>query len=109
LENDHNTLLRELQTLANNSSTGNDSLPTSENEMARHHQDMMKNLTGQEFDRQWLQHMHMMHEQKVQMFEQAESNNSVQDAQLRIWMNKTLPTLRKHRDMLAQQLNSQKR
>jgi predicted outer membrane protein len=77
--------------------------------MAKHHLDMMKNLTGQEFDRQWLQHMHMMHEQKVQMFEQAESNNSIQDAQLRIWVNKTLPTLRKHRDMLAQQLNSQNR
>ncbi|HLO82114.1 MAG TPA: DUF4142 domain-containing protein [Chitinophagaceae bacterium] len=106
LENDHNSLLRELQAMAKNPVNGADSIPTSENDMAKQHMDMMKNMTGQEFDRQWLQHMHMMHDQKIRMFEQAETNNSIQDAELRIWVEKTLPTLRKHRDMLAQTLNA---
>jgi len=107
LETDHNAALRELQALAGNEDAAlADSLPNMESDHAKHHLDMMRNLAIDEFNSQWLSHMHMMHDQKIQMFEQAVANNSIQDEEIRAWVTKILPTLRKHRDDLAQAMNN---
>lgn len=106
IENDHNALLRQLQTLARTGNMTSDSIPTMENDQARSHLEMMKGMSGLEFNTQWLQHMHTMHEQKIMLFEQAEANNSIPDTDLRNWVSKTLPILRKHRDQLAQAMTS---
>jgi putative membrane protein len=106
IENDHNALLRQLQTLARSGNMPSDSIPTMESDEAKSHLDMMKGTSGQEFDNQWLQKIHAIHEQKIRWFEQAEANNSIQDTELREWVRKTLPTLRKHRDQIAQAMSS---
>lgn len=101
LENDHNTVIRELQSLARNNNLSQDSLPTMEGRMGKQQMDQLQNSGGDEFDKLWAQQMLTNHEQKIQMFEQMQSNEQITDSNIKNWVVKTLPTLRKHRDELS--------
>lgn len=105
IENDHNNVIKELKTLAGNSNIRSDSLPTMEGKMGRQHMDMLQNSGGEDFDKMWVQQMHSMHEQKIQMFEQMQNNDQITDSNVKSWITKTLPTLRKHRDDLSRFMN----
>ena len=51
-------------------------------------------LNGEQFDRAYMQHMLKDHEKTVSLFEQG--SKQLEDAELRGWAEKTLPTLRQH-------------
>lgn len=56
----------------------------------------LSRLTGDAFDRAYMQHMVKDHEMDVRAFEQAA--RQVDDAELKAWIEKALPTLREHLD-----------
>src|SRR5262249_12263671 len=54
----------------------------------------LASLNGSEFDREFIRQMVTDHEQTIAKFESAQ--NTVQDADLKMFITKTLPTLREH-------------
>jgi putative membrane protein len=54
----------------------------------------LNRLAGEQFDRAYMQDMVKDHEKDVRMFEQA--SKQLEDAELRAWILKMLPTLREH-------------
>ena len=69
-------------------------LPT---EVAQKHKDMashVSSMSGKEFDKMYVMHMVEDHEADVTAFETAA--NTAQDADLKAWAAKTLPTLQDH-------------
>jgi putative membrane protein len=66
-------------------------------EMGREHQDLYKKLSGMsgnDFDHAYMQSQLKDHEKAVSLFEDASKN--CEDAHLKAWATRTLPTLRSH-------------
>lgn len=59
--------------------------------------DAMAKLSGAEFDRAYIRHMVNDHVQDVALFERESSRTK--DADLKAWVDETLPTLKEHRHM----------
>lgn len=95
---DHSRANQELQELATAKGLA---LPA---ELAGNHKatvDDLSGLTGAEFDRMYMQHMTSDHQSDVAEFERAAA--TAEDADLKAWATKTLPTLKQHLQ-LAQQV-----
>ncbi|MEJ8801324.1 DUF4142 domain-containing protein [Pontibacter sp. H249] len=72
--------------------------------MSQDHMDQMQNLrdkTGADFDKAYMDLMVSSHEEAVSLFEDA--SNNIQDAEIQNFANTTLPKLRQHHER-AQQL-----
>ena len=88
---DHSQANEELQQLA---TTKGLALPT---ELAGEHKDAMEHLSslsGADFDKQYMKHMVEDHEKDVAEFDKA--STTANDADVKTWAGKTLPTLRSH-------------
>jgi putative membrane protein len=92
---DHTQMLSDMKTLAGKKnvqvptgSTGDTSMLAS-----------MRSSAGKDFDNSWSGHMLTMHEAKIKELENALSQT--QDADLKASINKALPKIRAHRDMLS--------
>lgn len=94
---DHTRSNAELMSIA---SQKNVDLPKS---MMDEHQsmvDMLSNLSGEEFDKAYINHMAEDHEEDIEKFEEAA--NDVQDSDLKAFAQKTLPILQQHLQTVKQ-------
>ncbi|HVF31294.1 MAG TPA: DUF4142 domain-containing protein [Pyrinomonadaceae bacterium] len=94
---DHSKSNDELKALATRK---NINLPTALDANHQSVQSRLQTLSGQEFDRAYVQAMVADHEATVQLFESQVSNNG--DVEARSFAEKTLPTLRQHLEMIKQ-------
>jgi putative membrane protein len=92
---DHTKANDELKALATEK---NVTLPTTLDSAHQSTIDEMKNLSGAEFDKEYVNAMVKDHEADVQLFEKQADDNSDPDA--KAFAAKTLPTLRMHLDMI---------
>ena len=90
---DHTNANNELKAIA---SGKNVMLPDSMMTKHREHLEMMRNKSGKEFDRAYMNMMVQDHNQDVSNFQKA--SNSAQDADLKGFASKTLPILQMHLD-----------
>lgn len=91
LADDHGKANQELKQYADSKSI---TLPTAMSADHKKFFDKLSKLSGAAFDREYVNEMVKNHEKNVTMFE-AQSKNS-KDAELKAWVDKTLPTLREH-------------
>lgn len=97
LETAHTKLLTELKGYANKNGI---SIPLEESEEAKNN---MKDLTekdAKDFDKKWCSLMVNKHEKTISSFE--DRWNKTEDPELKDWINKTLPGLKSHLDMLKE-------
>lgn len=92
---DHTTALNELKTLAQAKAI---SIPVEERETAERKIDNLADKSGQEFDKEWTVEMLAMHKESIGKFE--DRLESTEDAELKAYISKTLPVLKKHREQL---------
>lgn len=93
---DHTQANSELQTLVGSRGM---TLPTALPADMQKHMDEMRNMKGKAFDKHYVTMMLNDHKKDIAEFEkQASSGN---DAELKAWAQKTLPTLQKHRDSVT--------
>ena len=90
---DHTNANNELKALA---SGKNVMLPDSMMTKHREHLEMMRNKTGKEFDRAYMNMMVQDHNEDISKFQNA--SNTAQDADLKGFASKTRPVLQKHLD-----------
>jgi putative membrane protein len=90
---DHSNASNELKGMAPNKSL---TLPTAPMPVHMKHVDMVKGKKGKEFDKSYMSHMVMAHENDVREFEKA--SNSAKDADVKAFATKNLPILRMHLD-----------
>lgn len=90
---DHTNANNELKAIA---SAKNVMLPDSLMTKHREHLEMMRQKTGKEFDRAYMNMMVQDHNQDVSNFQKA--SNSAQDGDLKGFASKTLPILQMHLD-----------
>jgi putative membrane protein len=64
--------------------------------------EQLKDLKGEDFDRQYMQTMEQVHQQDVQKFQEAQ--NQLESQELDTWISQTLPVLEKHLQQ-AKQIN----
>ena len=88
---DHGKAGQELTALAN---TKGLAMPSDPGEKHKEAADHVAGLSGAAFDRMYMKHMVEDHEMDVKEFEKAAQ--SAQDADLKAWAAKTLPTLQDH-------------
>ena len=88
---DHGKASEELTALAN---TKGLAMPSDPGEKHKESADHVAGLSGAAFDRMYMKHMVEDHEADVKEFEKAAQ--SAQDADLKAWAAKTLPTLQDH-------------
>jgi putative membrane protein len=62
----------------------------------------LEKFFGEGFDREFLNHMQLSHRKSVAAFERA--SEDAKDTELKVWIEKTLPTLRVHLDKVAKLL-----
>jgi putative membrane protein len=96
---DHSKANDELKTLAQNK---NITLPAAPDAAHKAHVDRMSKLSGEAFDRAYMQDMVKDHQKAVQAFRM--ESQSGKDADVKAWAAKTLPTLEEHLKM-AQDAN----
>jgi len=96
---DHGKANDELKTLAQNK---NITLPTAVDAKDKAFQDRLSKMSGEQFDRMYMQHMLADHRKDVGAF-RVESTSG-KDADVKSWAAKTLPTLEEHLK-LAQDAN----
>ena len=65
--------------------------------------DELRDSTGKEFDAKYREQQIKAHDGAIRLFESAARN--ADDADLRELADKTLPTLRKHREMLGDRMD----
>jgi putative membrane protein len=88
---DHAASLNELKTLAQARSM---SVPVEETDNAKNTLERFADESGKEFDKKWCKEMIDMHDQRI---DEAEKRlQDTEDAELRTYLNKTLPILREH-------------
>ncbi len=95
LEQDHQTTMQQLQTLANNKSLA---LPPVDSMDVLKEVDDMGKKNAMKFDKEWCKEMSDAHEETIRKFEKA--SNNITDADLRVWITQTLPTLKQHYSQL---------
>ena len=88
---DHQKANQELKDLA---AQKNITLPTTLGEDAQKHVDELRQLSGAEFDKKYIDMMVEDHEEDVKLFKEAADD--ADDADVKAFAAKTLPTLQKH-------------
>lgn len=91
LQEEHTSSLNELKTLAQAKAI---SVPVEETDASKRKLEDLAEESGSEFDRAWVKEMIDMHEKSVKKFE--DRLDDTEDAELRAYIDKTLPVLRKH-------------
>jgi putative membrane protein len=94
---DHSQANEKLKSIAQNK---NIQLPTSMKEEHQEHVTKLRNLSGQEFDKEYVNLMVEDHEEDISKFEDMQGN--VKDQELKQWVDNTLPTLRTHKQQIDQ-------
>jgi putative membrane protein len=74
------------------------SVPVEEDYEARRKTERFSDEAGKDFDKKWCKEMIDRHEESINKFEKR--IDKTEDADLKAWLNKTLPTLKSHRDQL---------
>jgi putative membrane protein len=92
---DHTAAGDELKALA---AVKNVTLPSSPGEDEQKHLNDMEQMSGKDFDKHYIDMMVKDHDKTIEMFEDAAKNGK--DAAVRDWATKTLPTLKKHGEMV---------
>ena len=87
----HTQTLNELKTLAQNKSI---TVPVEEDDEARRKTERFTDEAGKDFDKKWCKEMIDRHEESINKFEKR--LDKTEDAELKAFINKTLPTLRTH-------------
>ena len=95
LLNDHSASLNELKTLAQSKAI---SIPVEERPSAKRKLDNLADKSGDEFDKSWCNEMMDIHDETIEKFEKRLEDTN--DAELKAYISKTLPALRKHHDSL---------
>jgi putative membrane protein len=90
---DHSKANDELKALAGKK---NVTLPTAVSDENKNKMDDLKKKTGKDFDRAYMDMMEDDHDKTVNAFEKA--SGDTKDADVKAWVDKTLPTLRMHLD-----------
>jgi putative membrane protein len=94
LEDDHNKLLTELQAFAGTKAI---TVPTEPKDDAKRKiEDLTKEEDIKDFNKEWCKEMADKHEKTIEKFEDRAEKTA--DADLKIWINQTLPHLRTHLD-----------
>lgn len=91
--NDHTKANDELKDLAGKK---NIALPAELSTESKEHIDKLAKKTGKDFDKDYMDMMVDDHDKDVKEFDKAAGN--LEDADLKSWASKTLPTLRTHQD-----------
>jgi putative membrane protein len=104
LEKDHTAVLSELKGYASNK---NIEVPSEETQEAKDTYNEFSKKSGKEFDKDWCEVMEKKHKQSISKFEEV-ANDANSDADLKSFVNKTLPTLRTHLDHVMQCKNKLK-
>lgn len=92
---DHTAALNELKTIAQAKAI---SIPVEERETAEKKIDNLADKSGEEFDKDWTNEMLEMHEEGIEKFENRLEDT--EDPELKAYISKTLPVLKKHREEL---------
>lgn len=95
LVEDHTKTLNELKTLAQSKAI---TVPVEEDDEARRKTERFSDEAGKDFDKKWCNEMIDRHDESIRKFENR--MEKTEDAELKAWINKTLPVLRNHRDHL---------
>lgn len=96
---DHEMVNNELKALA---AKNNITLPDS---MSNDHMDHIKNLrdkTGLDFDKAYMSLMVEDHEEDINLFESASTNNEIENTEVKSFADKTLQALRQHHEQAKQ-------
>lgn len=99
LVKDHKTANDRLMAIARREGV---SVPTGLPSAGRKIQQELMALEGPAFDRAYLRHMHMDHEQDIKAFEQ--QAKTVRNPQLKAFVAQTLPTLRTHEHLVMERM-----
>ena len=92
---DHKTSLNELETLAQAKAI---SVPVEETDDSKRKLENIADETGEEFDQEWCEEMMDLHDKTIDKFEKRLKDT--EDAELKTFINKTLPVLKKHHETL---------
>lgn len=95
LVTDHTKTLNELKAFASSKAI---SVPVEEDDDARKKAERFSDEAGKDFDKKWCKEMIDRHEESINNFEKR--IDKTEDADLKAWLNKTLPALKSHRDQL---------
>ena len=96
LQADHTSSLNELKTLAQAKAI---SVPVEETEASRRKMEDLAAESDEKFDRAWCEQMMELHDKTIEKFEKRLEDS--EDAELKAFINKTLPVLKKHHEQLA--------
>lgn len=97
LQGDHTASLNELKILAQAKAI---SVPVEEPETSRRRIEDLAEESGEEFEEEWRKEMIDLHDKNIKRFEKRLEDT--QDAELRAFINRTLPVLRRHHDRLKE-------
>jgi putative membrane protein len=92
---DHTKSLGELKTLAQTKAI---TVPVEEDDEARRKVENFSDEAGKDFDKRWLKELMDRHDETISKFEKR--IDKTEDADLKAWINKTLPVLRAHHEKL---------
>jgi putative membrane protein len=95
IRTDHSSALNELKTLAQAKAI---SVPVEETQASKRKMDDFTQQSGTDFDEKWCKEMIDLHEDNIDKFEHR--LEKTEDAELKSWISKTLPTLRTHHQKL---------
>ena len=95
LLNDHTASLNELKTLAQAKAI---SIPVEERASSKRKLEDMSDESGEDFDRGWCKEMMNLHDESIEKFQKRLENTN--DDELRAYISKTLPVLKKHHESL---------
>jgi putative membrane protein len=95
LVTEHTKTLNELKTLAQAKAI---TIPVEEDDEARRKTERFSDEAGKDFDKKWCREMIDRHEESINKFEKR--LDKTEDAELKAWINTTLPHLRMHLDKL---------
>ena len=92
---DHTKVLGELKTLA---STKGITVPVEEDDEAKRKTERFSDEAGKDFDKKWCREMIDRHEESIRKFEKRSEKS--EDTELKNWINKTVPSLKHHKEEL---------
>lgn len=92
---DHTKTLNELKSLAQSKAI---TLPVEEDDEAARKTERFSDEAGKDFDKKWCKEMIDRHQETINKFEKR--LDKTEDADLKAWVNKTLPHLRMHLEKL---------